>query len=96
MRAKIRMSNAGFLFKTFDIIEVEWVSKEEILGNESSPVGPVIRYVDRIETYKTEESAHMRMFCILTGYNKDGETERIAFDTEGYILNDNGKTIERL
>jgi len=37
----------------------------------------------------------MNLFCILWG-TKDGEIEIIAFDTEGYILNEQGKTIEKI
>lgn len=109
--AKIRTSNAGWLYKQYDYIETKFVPREELLKTKSPEPTPTIEFTSveqeeamhpnpewfyhRIETYGTEEAKHMNLFCVLWG-TKEGEIEIIAFDTEGYILNENGKTIEKI
>jgi hypothetical protein len=66
---------------------------EEAIQEATHP-NPLYFY-NRLETYSTKEASHNTLFCILWGL-KDGETEIIAFDTEGYILNEQGKTIEKI
>lgn len=102
--AKILTAQAGWLFKEFDEIETRYVDAKEVVGSANDHAGmPTdepergVMWTNRVETFATKEANHMPMFCVLYGRNK-GEVgqEVIAFDTEGYILNSEGKTIERL
>ena len=101
--AKILTAKAGWLFKEFDEIETMYVKAKDVVGKQQTgnplavELEQVVIWTYRTETFKSEEATHMPMFCVLYG-RKNGEVgqEVIAFDTEGYILNSEGKTIERL